>query len=96
MEEIYGCSGGGSSALLINGEVIAVAGGGGGGVTRATMFTTEPDPDHFPGIVDAAYDWPGKPDPPARAQCGWVGGNAHAVVTPQLGVNIMLRTRAFS
>ena len=72
MEEIYGCSGGGSSALLINGEVIAVAGGGGGGATRATMFTTEPDPDHYPGIVDARMIGPeNQTHPPVHS----VGGS---------------------
>lgn len=95
MEEIYGCSGGGSSALLINGEVIAVAGGGGGGATRATMFTTEPDPDHYPGIVDARMIGPEtRPTRPYTVLAG--RGNEHAVVTPQLDVNIMLRTRTFS
>lgn len=72
MEEVYGCSGGGSTALLINGEVIAVAGGGGGGTTRATMFTTEPDPDHFPGIVDVRMTGPeNQAHPPVRS----VGGS---------------------
>lgn len=76
MEEIYGCSGGGSSALLINGEVIAVAGGGGGGVTRATMFTTEPDPDHFPGIVDARMIGPENQTRPPVLSVGGSGERA--------------------
>ena len=72
---LFSSSGGGSSAVLIDGVPVAVAGGG-GGVTRATMFTTEPDPDHFPGIVDARMIGPENQTRPPVLSVGGSGERA--------------------
>lgn len=67
---LQGCSGGGSSALLLDGEVIAIAGGG-GGAAMGISFSTKPNTEHFPGVVDASLTGPSHPThPPIHSAAG--------------------------